>query len=141
MPYAALVNGFAAHLLDYDDTFNPRRHHRAPAARRVAVVFALAESAPVTGRDALLPSSQASRRSAGWPGRGRRALRNRLARHRNRCHVALPPPWPDARVDACRAQSGAGSAGTQAAGLKAVYGTDGKPLHAGKAAMDGLCRR
>jgi len=22
MPYAALVNGFAAHLLDYDDTFN-----------------------------------------------------------------------------------------------------------------------
>ena len=31
-----------------------------------------------------------------------------------------------------------GSAGTQSAGLKAVYGSDGKALHAGKAAMDGL---
>jgi 2-methylcitrate dehydratase PrpD len=31
-----------------------------------------------------------------------------------------------------------GTAGTQAAGLKEVYGTDGKAFHPGKAAMDGL---
>jgi 2-methylcitrate dehydratase PrpD len=31
-----------------------------------------------------------------------------------------------------------GTAGTQAAGLKEVYGSTGKPLHAGKAAMDGV---
>jgi len=49
---------------------------------------------------------------------------------------------PDARVDACRAQSGAGQwRARRPAGLKAVYGTDGKPLHAGKARMTGCCRR
>ena len=32
-----------------------------------------------------------------------------------------------------------GIAGTQAAGLKSMFGTMCKPLHAGKAAQNGLC--
>ena len=53
MPYAALVNGFAAHLLDYDDTFNPGDTTVHGSAPVWPVVFALAEAAPVTGREAL----------------------------------------------------------------------------------------
>ena len=53
MPYAALVNGFAAHLLDYDDTFNPGDTTVHGSAPVWPVIFALAESSPVTGREAL----------------------------------------------------------------------------------------
>src|SRR5690349_8211369 len=53
MPFAALINGFAAHLLDYDDTFNPGDTTVHGSAPVWPVVFALAERRPVTGRDAL----------------------------------------------------------------------------------------
>ena len=53
MPYAALVNGFAAHLLDYDDTFNPGDTTVHGSAPVWPVVFTLAEARPVTGQEAL----------------------------------------------------------------------------------------
>jgi 2-methylcitrate dehydratase PrpD len=41
-------------------------------------------------------------------------------------------------MDPATLASAMGLSGTQAAGLKTSHGTDGKPFHAGKAAMDGL---
>jgi 2-methylcitrate dehydratase PrpD len=83
-------------------------------------------------------SSRASRRSAGWAAGD--------AHYEIGWHVTGTVGHVGAAAAAGRMlglspatlNHALGSAGTQAAGLKAVYGTDGKPLHAGKAAMDGM---
>ena len=140
MPYAALVNGFAAHLLDYDDTFNPGDTTVHGSAPVWPVVFALAESAPVTGRDALAAFV------AGFETECRLGRAAGDAHYEIGWHVTGTVGHVGAAAAGGRMlgltptvlNQALGSAGTQAAGLKAVYGTDGKPLHAGKAAMDGL---
>ena len=140
MPYAALVNGFAAHLLDYDDTFNPGDTTVHGSAPVWPVVFALAEAAPVTGRDALTAFV------AGFETECRLGRAAGDAHYEIGWHVTGTVGHVGAAAAGGRMlgltptvlNQALGSAGTQAAGLKAVYGTDGKPLHAGKAAMDGL---
>jgi 2-methylcitrate dehydratase PrpD len=140
MPYAALVNGFAAHLLDYDDTFNPGDTTVHGSAPVWPVVFALAESSPVHGREALTAFV------AGFETECRLGRAAGDAHYEIGWHVTGTVGHVGAAAAAGRMlnfgpatmNQALGSAGTQAAGLKAVYGTDGKPLHAGKAAMDGL---
>lgn len=140
MPYAALTNGFAAHLLDYDDTYNPGDTTVHGSAPVWPVIFALAEDRPVTGADALTAFV------AGFETECRlgRALGD--AHYEIGWHVtgtvghvgAAAAAGRTLGLPAATLAMALGSAGTQAAGLKSVYGTDGKPLHAGKAAMDGL---
>jgi 2-methylcitrate dehydratase PrpD len=104
------------------------------------VVFALAESAPVTGRDALTAFV------AGFETECRLGRAAGDSHYEIGWHVTGTVGHVGAAAAAGRMlnlrpagmNQAFGSAGTQAAGLKAVYGTDGKPLHAGKAAMDGL---
>lgn len=140
IPYAALVNGFAAHLLDYDDTFNPGDTTVHGSAPVWPVVFALAESTPITGRDALAAFV------AGFETECRLGRAAGDAHYEIGWHVTGTVGHVGAAAAGGRMlgltpavlNQALGSAGTQAAGLKAVYGTDGKPLHAGKAAMDGL---
>jgi 2-methylcitrate dehydratase PrpD len=140
MPYAALVNGFAAHLLDYDDTFNPGDTTVHGSAPVWPVVFALAETASRTGADALTAFV------SGFETECRLGRAAGDAHYEIGWHVTGTVGHVGAAAAAGRMLNLApavlnqalGSAGTQAAGLKAVYGTDGKPLHAGKAAMDGL---
>jgi 2-methylcitrate dehydratase PrpD len=140
MPYAALTNGFAAHLLDYDDTYNPGDTTVHGSAPVWPVIFALAEGGSVSGADALTAFV------AGFETECRlgRALGD--AHYEIGWHVTGTVGHVGAAAAAGRALGltsttllmALGSAGTQAAGLKSVYGTDGKPLHAGKAAMDGV---
>jgi 2-methylcitrate dehydratase PrpD len=140
MPYAALVNGFAAHLLDYDDTFNPGDTTVHGSAPVWPVVFTLAEAGPVTGQEALTAFV------AGFETECRLGRAAGDAHYEIGWHVTGTVGHVGAAAAAGRIlglspaelNAGLGNAGTQAAGLKAVYGTDGKPLHAGKAAMDGL---
>jgi 2-methylcitrate dehydratase PrpD len=140
MPYAALVNGFAAHLLDYDDTFNPGDTTVHGSAPVWPVVFALAEAQPVTGQDALTAFV------AGFETECRLGRAAGDAHYEIGWHVTGTVGHVGAAAAGGRLlgltpqalNHALGSAGTQAAGLKTVYGTDGKPLHAGKAAMDGL---
>jgi 2-methylcitrate dehydratase PrpD len=140
MPYAALVNGFAAHLLDYDDTFNPGDTTVHGSAPVWPVIFALAETTPVTGRAALAAFV------AGFETECRLGRAAGDAHYEIGWHVTGTVGHLGAAAAGGRLlgltpavlNQALGSAGTQAAGLKAVYGTDGKPLHAGKAAMDGL---
>jgi 2-methylcitrate dehydratase PrpD len=140
MPYAALVNGFEAHLLDYDDTFNPGDTTVHGSAPVWPVVFALAETQPVTGQEALTAFV------AGFETECRLGRAAGDAHYEIGWHVTGTVGHVGAAaaggrllgLPAAVLNAGLGSAGTQAAGLKAVYGTDGKPLHAGKAAMDGL---
>ncbi|WP_199254915.1 MmgE/PrpD family protein [Mycolicibacterium mengxianglii] len=140
MPYAVLANGFAAHLLDYDDTFNPGDTTVHGSAPVWPVIFALAESQTVTGREALTAFV------AGFETECRLGRAAGDAHYEIGWHVTGTVGHVGAAAAAGRVLKlsphvltmALGSAGTQAAGLKSVYGTDGKPLHAGKAAMDGL---
>ncbi|WNG86333.1 MmgE/PrpD family protein [Mycobacterium sp. ITM-2016-00317] len=140
MPYAALTNGFAAHLFDYDDTFNPGDTTVHGGAPVWPVIFALAENQTVTGREALTAFA------AGFEVACRLGRAAGDTHYEIGWHVTGTAGHVGAAAAAGRALNltphlltmALGSAGTQAAGLKSVYGTDGKPLHAGKAAMDGL---
>jgi 2-methylcitrate dehydratase PrpD len=123
--YAALANGIAAHVLDFDDTFNPDRttiHGSAPLWPAIA---AAAELVPVSGAaavEAFVAGFEVQTRVAVAAGPGHYAAAT--ARLLN-----LSPQQTLAAI---------GTGATQAAGMKVVYGSMGKSLHPGKAAMDGL---
>ncbi|MET7994392.1 MmgE/PrpD family protein [Amycolatopsis sp. NPDC005232] len=139
-PFAALVNGFASHVEDYDDTFNPGGTTVHGSAPVWPVVFASAEQVPISGARALAAfvagfetetrvglAAGPEHYEAGWHVTGTTGHLGAAAAAANLLGLA-----PDVTAQAF------GTAGTQAAGLKNVYGTDGKALHPGKAAMDGL---
>lgn len=135
---AALVNGAASHALDYDDVNMTMGGH--PSVPILPAILALAEA-----------------RGAG----GAALLTAFVAGYETLCRVgALVSPGHYARgfhntgtvgsfgaaaacahllgLDAARTATALGIAGTQAAGLKSMFGTMCKPLHAGKAAQNGL---
>ncbi len=138
--FAALINGFNSHVLDYDDTYNPGQTTVHGSAPVWPVVLALAERAPVPGSRGLAAFV------LGWETEVRVALAAGPSHYDAGWHVtgtvghigAAAASASVLRLDADRVTSAFGTAGTQAAGLKQVYGSMGKALHPGKAAMDGL---
>lgn len=135
---AALVNGTAAHALDYDDAYQLGSGHAS--APVISAAYPLAESMNVKGRDlitaiatgihvmfsigaGLMPEHY----QAGWHNTGTighfgaaAATGKLLGLSKEKLITAL------------------GIAGTQASGLRASFGSMCKPFHAGKAAMNGL---
>jgi 2-methylcitrate dehydratase PrpD len=138
--YAALVNGFASHLQDYDDTFNPGATTVHGSAPVWPVLFALSEQRPVTGALALAAfvagfETEARVGCAAGPGHYEVGWHvTGTAGHFGAAAAAARM----LELDPGRTAHALGCAGTQAAGLKEVYGSDCKALHPGKAAMDGL---
>ncbi|MGO8916723.1 MAG: MmgE/PrpD family protein [Stellaceae bacterium] len=135
---AALVNGAASHALDYDDVNMTMGGH--PTAPLLPAVLALAEARGASGAQVIAAF---------------------VAGYETLCRVgALVSPGHYARgfhntatvgsfgaaaaashllgLGAARTATALGIAGTQAAGLKSMFGTMCKPLHAGKAAQNGL---
>lgn len=137
---AVLSNGYAAHVLDFDDTYNPARTTVHGSAPVWPVVIGLSELDPVDGRRALAAFV------AGFETQTRVALAAGPAHYEVGWHVtgtvghfgAAAAASNLLRLDAGQVANALGAAGTQAAGLKGVYGSMGKALHPGKAAMDGL---
>jgi 2-methylcitrate dehydratase PrpD len=137
---AVLANGFMAHVLDYDDTYNPQRTTVHGSAPVWPVVMGLSEERPVHGREALIAFV------AGFETEVRVALAAGPAHYEAGWHVtgtvghlgAAAAAASLLHFDTAAVANALGAAGTQAAGLKGVYGTMGKALHPGKAAMDGL---
>ena len=135
---AALINGAAGHALDFDDV-NPRMngHPTVPVA---PVALALAETTRASGLDVLRAIV------AGHE------VECRLGEMLTRSHYdkgfhatgtvgtfgAAAAAANLLGLDAERTAHAFGLAATQAAGLKCMFGTMAKPLHAGKAAMNGL---
>ena len=138
MAQAALVNGSSAHALDYDDVNSALHGH--PTVPVVPAVLALAEHQGRSGRDLLTAF---------------------VAGYETECRIGslVDPGHYDAGfhatatigtfgaaagaarllgLDEAQTAMALGIAGTQAAGLKSVFGTMCKPLHAGKAAANGL---
>jgi 2-methylcitrate dehydratase PrpD len=135
---AALVNGTAAHAMDFDDMHPVMIGH--PSAPLVPAVLALAEEYQASGADvitALVAGYEVQVRigAAGMPSHYLRGF------HPTGTAATFGVAAAAGRLlglDADRLESALGIAGTQAAGLKSMFGTMSKPLHAGKAAANGI---
>ena len=136
---AAIINGAASHALDFDDVNLAMPGH--PSVAILPALLAVAEQRGSSGVDVLTAF---------------------VAGYELQCRVgrALAPGHYDGlgfhatatvgsfgaaaacahllRLDGEKFVTALGIAGTQAAGLKSMFGTMCKPLHAGKAAYHGL---
>ena len=136
---AALVNGAASHALDYDDVNLAMPGH--PSVAILPALLALAEERGSSGADVLTAFV------AGYE------LQCRIGRTISPGHYDVMGFHATATVgsfgsaaacahlmglDAEQFATALGIAGTQAAGLKSMFGTMCKPLHAGKASYHGL---
>jgi len=136
---AALVNGTYAHCLDFDDVHFPSLSHLS--APTWAAVLALGTeigadqrlmlSAFITGFEigARLGSGGIGEaaNARGWHATG---VVGRLS--------AAAAASVLLGLDSMQAANALGIAATQTSGLVASFGTDAKPLHAGRAASDGV---
>ena len=134
---AVLINGAMGHALDFDDVIMPMGHPTVPVA---PVVFALAEQRGASGAEALIAFI------AGVEAECRIARLIGPSHYAKGWHTTATTGTFGAAVAAARLLGVTGEAlthafglaGTQAAGLKSVFGTMSKPLHPGKAAQNGL---
>ncbi|MEX2431274.1 MAG: MmgE/PrpD family protein [Dehalococcoidia bacterium] len=135
---AALLNGYLAHLQDYDDTHFPTVLH--PTAPVWPAVLAVAEDSGTSGRDALAAfvlgaetacrvamSTHSWHYDAGWHITGTAGVFGAVAGAGRLLGLAA-----DQMVYAL------GTGGTQASGVREVFGSDTKALHPAKAASNGL---
>jgi 2-methylcitrate dehydratase PrpD len=136
---AALVNGAASHALDYDDVNLAMTGH--PSVVLLSALLALAEERGSSGADVITAFV------AGYELQCRLGLAlapghyNVLGFHATGTLGSFGAAAACAHLlglDADRFAIALGIAGTQAAGLKSMFGTMCKPLHAGKAAYHGL---
>ena len=135
---AALVNGFLAHLQDYDDTHNPTVLH--PSAPVWPAALAAAEETRANGRDALVAFA------LGCEAACRIAMSVHPWHYDQGWHITGTVGVLGAAVaagrlyglDADQLTHALGFAGTQAGGVREVFGSDGKALHAGRAASNGV---
>jgi len=135
---AALVNGTAGHALDYDDVHYAMPGH--PTAPVAPAVLALAEREGSSGRD-VLAAFVAGVEAECRIGRFVTAEHYEAGWHATATLGTFGAAAAAARLlglDAAATATALGIAGTQAAGLKGLFGTMCKPLHAGKAAANGL---
>jgi 2-methylcitrate dehydratase PrpD len=135
---AALINGASSHVLDYDDVNLSFNGH--PSAAILPALLALAETRNASGKElieAFVAGYELTCRvgllvAPGHYARGYHAT----------CTVGgLGAAAACARLlklDAERTALAIGIAATQAGGLKAMFGTECKPFHAGVAAHNGL---
>jgi 2-methylcitrate dehydratase PrpD len=135
---AALVNGAAAHALDYDDTHTTMAGH--PSVPVLPALLALAEAERSDGRaflTALVAGIELECRLGVLLGGGH-YLAGFHATGTLGTFGAAAACAHLLGLDGERWLHALGLAGTQAAGLKSAFGTMAKPLHAGRAASAGL---
>ena len=137
-PSAALVNGAAAHALDYDDVNMAMPGH--PSVAILPGLLALAEFEGASGRD-LIAAFVAGYETTCRIGAALQPGHYNLGFHSTGTVGTFGAAAACARLldlDAEATATALGIAGTQAAGLKSQFGTMCKPFHAGKAAQSGL---
>ena len=135
---AALVNGAAGHALDFDDTHMAMGGH--PSVPVIPAILALAETTGASGRDvleAIVVGIEAECRLGALIG----AQHYTIGFHSTGTLGTFGAAAACAhmlKLDEDGWLRALGLAGTQAAGLKSGFGTMAKPLHAGRAASNGL---
>lgn len=137
-PWAALVNGTAAHALDFDDNFDPAKAHAT--AVLAPAILALAEAESVSGR-ACLDAYVAGLQILGRVGQGVNPAHRNRGWHATATVGAVGAAAACARLlklDADRAANAISIATSMAGGFMSQFGTMTKPLHAGLAAQAGV---
>jgi 2-methylcitrate dehydratase PrpD len=137
-PWAALVNGTAAHALDFDDNFDPAKAHAS--AVLVPAILALAEAEGAGGR-ACLDAYIAGLQILGRVGQGVNPTHRNRGWHATATVGAIGAAAACARLlklDAQKAGYAVSMATSMAAGFMSQFGTMTKPLHAGLAAKSGV---
>ncbi len=137
-PDAALVNGAAAHALDFDDMHIASASH--PSVPAISAALAVAEHVHASGAELLRAivlgiettvrigeSVNPAHYQRGWHATGTLG------------HFgAVVAAGTLMKLSPAQLTMAIGIAATQAAGLKQMFGTMAKPLHAGHAARDGV---
>ena len=135
---AALVNGAAAHALDYDDVNMAMPGH--PSVAILPGLLALGEFKGAPGRD-VIAAFVAGYETACRIGVALQPGHYNLGFHSTGTVGSFGAAAACARLLGLQTMGTAtalGIAGTQAAGLKSQFGTMCKPFHAGKASQSGL---
>ncbi|MGH8722854.1 MAG: MmgE/PrpD family protein, partial [Burkholderiales bacterium] len=138
MLHAALMNGIASHVFDFDDTHLKTIIH--PAGPVASAILALAESRPVRGDDFMLAfilgvevecrignAVYPAHYDIGWHITGTAGV-----------FGAAAAAGKLLGLDEERLLWALGIAGTQSSGLREMFGTMCKPFHPGRAAQNGL---
>ena len=138
MQQAALVNGAASHALDYDDVHAAHTGH--PSVAIIPALLALAEDRGSSGAE-FIEAFTAGYETICRMGRLVNPDHYERGFHATATLGAFGAAAACARLlglDEQRTGYAFGIAATQAAGLKSMFGTMCKPLHAGLAARNGL---
>ncbi|MFD3189199.1 MmgE/PrpD family protein [Sedimentitalea sp. HM32M-2] len=135
---AALVNGTTSHALDYDDTHFAHIGHPSVAVFPAALAVAQMQNAPLADMlQAALVGIELSIRVGLWLGRDH----YQIGYHQTATAGAFGAAAAAGRLrglDAAGMEQVMGVTATRAAGLKAQFGTMGKPYNAGMAAATGI---
>ncbi len=137
-PWAALVNGTAAHALDFDDNFDPAKAHAT--AVLAPAILALAEQEAAGGRQCL-DAYIAGLQILGRVGQGLNPAHRNRGWHATATVGAIGAAAACARLlrlDPQKAAHAVSIATSMAAGSMSQFGTMTKPLHAGLAAKSGV---
>ncbi|MDB5414554.1 MAG: 2-methylcitrate dehydratase [Rubritepida sp.] len=137
-PWAALVNGTAAHAIDYDDVLDPAMSH--PSAALVPAVLALGETLDASGKDCL------DAFLVGFEVLARLGEAMNLSHYKRGWHTTLSLGSMGVaaacarmlKLDAETTTMAISLATSMAGGSKRQFGSMAKPLHAGLAAKNGI---
>jgi 2-methylcitrate dehydratase PrpD len=137
-PWAALVNGTAAHALDFDDNFDPAKAHAS--AVLVPAILALAEQESASG-GACLDAYIAGLQIMGRVGQGVNPAHRNRGWHATATVGAIGAAAACTRLLSLPAREAAHAlsiATSMAGGFMSQFGTSVKPIHAGLAAKAGV---
>jgi 2-methylcitrate dehydratase PrpD len=137
-PWAALINGTAAHALDYDDVLDPAASH--VSAVMVPSLLALAEEVDASGADLV------DAYIVGVEVQECLAEAVNMVHYTRGWHTTLTLGAPSAaaacarllRLETTQVRDAVSLATSMAAGFKRQFGTNAKPFHAGLAAKSGI---
>src|SRR5688572_29503286 len=137
-PWAALLNGTAAHALDFDDNFDPAKAHAT--AVLAPAILAVAEAEGASGR-ACLDAYIAGLQILGRVGQGVNPAHRNRGWHATATVGAIGAAAACARLlglDAEKAGAAISIATSMAGGFMSQFGTMTKAMHAGLAAKSGV---
>lgn len=135
---AALANGVASHALDFDDVNRTMQGH--PTVATFPAALAVSEAEGKSGRD-LLTAYIAGYEIACIVGAQMAPSHYGMGFHATGTIGAIGATVAAGlllELDETQMAHAIGLAATQSAGLKAMFGSMAKPLHAGKAAANGV---
>ena len=137
-PWAALINGACAHVLDYDDNFDPAKAHAS--AVLVPALLAVGEEESLS-LGALFDAYIAGLQAMGHIGQAVNPFHRNRGWHATATVGAIGAAAGTARLLGLprdQAAHAISMATSRAGGFMSQFGTDTKPLHAGFAASGGV---